>query len=83
MNIPSYNYVKRVGTGVGRCWMCAATIRSTEPLVEHLYENLNSIVERANSVDQDEVAHDEPPHLDLLCLQFQLFSSLGASSVKC
>ena len=28
----------------------------------------------ANSVDLDEVAHDEPPHQDLHCLQ--LFSSL-------
>ena len=27
---------------------------------------------RANSVDPDEVAHDEPPHLDLHCFQIQL-----------
>ena len=26
------------------------------------------IAEFANSVDLDEVAHDEPPHLDLHCL---------------
>ena len=26
------------------------------------------IAEIANSVDLDEVAHDEPPHLDLRCL---------------
>ena len=26
------------------------------------------IVEFANSVDLDEVAHNEPPHLDLHCL---------------
>ena len=30
----------------------------------------------ANSVDLDEVAHYEPPHQDLLCLQLQLFSFL-------
>ena len=30
----------------------------------------------ANSVDLDEVAHDEPPHQYLRCLQIQLFSSL-------
>ena len=30
----------------------------------------------ANSVDLDEVAHYEPPHQDLRCLQIQLFSSL-------
>ena len=30
------------------------------------------IVESANSVDPDEVAHNEPPHLDLLCLPFCL-----------
>ena len=29
-----------------------------------------------NSVDQDEVANDEPPHQDLSRLQIQLFSSL-------
>ena len=27
-----------------------------------------NIVELANSVDPDEVAHYEPPHLDLYCL---------------
>ena len=31
---------------------------------------------RANSVDLDEVAHDEPPHQDLRCLQIQIISSL-------
>ena len=30
----------------------------------------------ANSVDLDEVAHYEPPHLDLRCLEIQLFASL-------
>ena len=30
----------------------------------------------ANSVDLDEVAHHEPPHQDLCCLQIQLFSSV-------
>ena len=30
----------------------------------------------ANRVDFDEVAHYEPPHQDLRCLQIQLFSSL-------
>ena len=31
---------------------------------------------QANSVDLDEVAHYEPPHQDLCCLQIQLFLSL-------
>ena len=31
---------------------------------------------RASSVNLDEVAHYEPPHQDLRCLQIQLFSSL-------
>ena len=31
----------------------------------------------ANSVGLDEVAHYEPPHQDLPCLQIQLFSSLA------
>ena len=29
------------------------------------------IVELGNSVDPDEVAHNEPPHLDLHCLPSQ------------
>ena len=31
----------------------------------------------ANSVDQDEAAHDELPHLDLHCLWIQEFSFLA------
>ena len=34
----------------------------------------------ANSVDPDEAAHYEPPHLDLYCLQVQLFSVLVCKS---
>ena len=30
-----------------------------------------------NSVDPDEVAHNEPPHQDLHCLLVQLFSSMA------
>ena len=30
------------------------------------------ITELANNVDLDEVAHDEPPHLDLHCLSSSL-----------
>ena len=30
------------------------------------------IAELANSVDLDEVAHNEPPHLDLHCLLYSL-----------
>ena len=30
----------------------------------------------ANSVDLDEVAHHEPSHHDLCCLQIRVFSSL-------
>ena len=36
----------------------------------------------ANSVDLDEVAHDEPPHQDLCCLQIKLFSSLVVKEFK-
>ena len=39
-------------------------------------------IERSNSVDLDEVAHDEPPHQDLRCLQIQLFSSLVLTKLK-
>ena len=37
-------------------------------------------IQRANDVDLDEAAHDEPPHLDLSCLQMYLFSSFEALS---
>ena len=30
------------------------------------------VIEFANSIDPDEVAHHEPPHLDLLCLPSRL-----------
>ena len=36
----------------------------------------------ANSEDPDEVAHDEPPHLDLHSLQIQQFFILGALRVN-
>ena len=34
---------------------------------------MTKIAESANSVDLDEVAHYEPPHLDLHCLPFSLW----------
>ena len=39
-------------------------------------------LERANSVDLDEVAHYEPSHQDLRCLQIQLLWSLVLKRVK-
>ena len=33
-------------------------------------------------VDLDEVAHHEPPHQDLCCLQIWLFSSLVPKELK-
>ena len=38
--------------------------------------------QRANSVDLDEMAHDEPPHQDLHCLQVYLFSSLVIKELR-
>ena len=35
-----------------------------------------------NSVDLDEVAHYEPPHQDLHCLQIQLFLSLVVKELR-
>ena len=37
---------------------------------------IQRLIERAKSVDLDEMAHYEPPHQGLRCLQIQLFSSL-------
>ena len=34
-------------------------------------------------MDLDEVAHVEPPHQDLPCLQIQLFSSLILKELGC
>ena len=33
---------------------------------------LTKIAESSNSIDPDEVAHNEPPHLNLHCLPFSL-----------
>ena len=38
-----------------------------------LYLPVTKIAEFANSVDLDEVAHNEPPHLDLHCLPSSLW----------
>ena len=37
---------------------------------------------RANSVDLDEVAHNEPSHQDLHCLQIQVLSSLVLKKLR-
>ena len=37
---------------------------------------------RANSVDPDEVAQNEPPHQDLRCVQIQLFSSMVVKELR-
>ena len=38
--------------------------------------HIENTKKRANSVETDEVAHYEPPQLDLCCLKIQLFSYL-------
>ena len=37
---------------------------------------------RGQTVDLDEVAHYEPPHQDLRCLQIQLFSPLAVKELR-
>ena len=37
-----------------------------------LYVPQTKIAEFANRVDLDEVAHNEPPHLDIHCLPYSL-----------
>ena len=36
----------------------------------------------ANSADLDELAHFEPPHQDIRCLQIQLFASLELKELR-
>ena len=43
---------------------------------------IQRLIKRANSEDLVEVAHYEPPHQDLRCLQIQLFSSLVLKELK-
>ena len=52
------------------CVWCFLTVKIFLSSQEYLG---NGTDWRANSVDPDEVAHDEPPHLDLHCLQIQLY----------
>ena len=49
---------------IGKC----ALIRSNTVGLLTLFKRLRFIAELANSVDPDEAAHYEPPHLDLHCL---------------
>ena len=44
-----------------------------------LYHHIENSKTRGQT---DEVAHDEPPHQDLRCLQIQQFSSLLVKEVK-
>ena len=46
------------------------------------YSILGIQILEENSVDLEEVAHYEPPHQDLRCLQIQLFSSLVLKELK-
>ena len=43
-----------------------------DPVVINSLTTRDEIAEFANSVDIDEVAHNEPPHLDLHCLPSNL-----------
>ena len=45
-------------------------------ILSKLHHNENFRNWTANSMDPVEVAHNEPPHLDLCCLPIQLFSYL-------
>ena len=47
-----------------------------------LYHIENSKTRGQNSVDLNEVAHNEPPHQDLCSLQIYLFSSVALKRVK-
>ena len=55
---------------------CIILIVISVMFIECLYCYMGKIKFKPNSVDLDEVAHDEPPQQDLCCLQIQLFSSL-------
>ena len=50
---------------------CNLQITGSEQKQEYLYSS-SPVVEFANSLDPDEAAHYELPHLDLLCLPYSL-----------
>ena len=49
-------------------------LASGEKFEERMRIPETKITEFANSIDPDEVAHHDPPHLDLCCLPSSLFS---------
>ena len=51
-------------------WLVAGMIAYLDTLT--LYLPVTKIAEFANSVDLDEVAHNEPPHQDIHCLPSSL-----------
>ena len=42
-------------------------------------DHIRLLFELANNVDPDEVAHDEPPHLDLHCVPSHVFEFYDAA----
>ena len=61
-------------SGVSSFWYMAETILedSNQSVFHYLKCQKQKKVECANSIDPDEVAFNEPPHLDLLCLPSSL-----------
>ena len=51
---------------------CTSLLLSLCRVATHKKRQIMKIVECVNSIDQDEAAHNEPPHLDLHCLSFNL-----------
>ena len=49
--------------------------------LSYIVLRIQRVVKDENSVDPDEAAHNEPPHLGLCCLQLQLSSSVAQTLV--
>ena len=82
MEAPSY-FVKHIRYSYCKTYMCSWRLLDFGDLWRKegikSKEGINSLTTRdenswiANSVDLDEVAHDEPPHQDLHCLPSSLW----------
>ena len=47
-------------------------LKEREIVISFIFNSETKIAEFANSIDLDEVAHHEPPHLELHCLPSSL-----------
>ena len=87
--LPTLSKIRKISDGIYTL-NSLSTIKQTTKIASTIFQKMLSPsyiilgIQRLEGKqhDLDEVAHDEPPHQDLRCLQIQLFSSLVVKELK-